>query len=296
MRPEQWAEQHDGLLCNEAARAAGLTRGQMNARRANGRYRPVRRGVVAIAGAPPTWMQHVRAVSLSCGNRFVISHQTAARLLGGRVRDDETIHVSGPLDRNVRFDFVTCHRSGTLEACDLTVWSGVPCTSPGRTVIDLSAALPPRELGALLDQFLRARMINLEEFRERVARLRPAPGRSMKTLRRLLADRVPGYDPGESELEGRIMRIIDRADLPRPSQQHRVQLDGHRYRIDFAWPDRRLYLEGNGFGFHRLASDLHRDAERQNSLVLDGWTPIEITWRMSNAHIEATLRRFLNRV
>ncbi|MCE9620727.1 MAG: hypothetical protein K8R99_00095 [Actinomycetia bacterium] len=129
-----------------------------------------------------------------------------------------------------------------------------------------------------------------------MARSRPAPGRSIKKLRIVLAARIPGYDPGESELEGRIARIIDRCGIARPSQQHRVQVDGHRYRIDFAWPDRKLYLEGNGFGFHRLSSDLDSDARRQNTLVLDGWTPIEITWRMSDAHIADTIRRFLSRV
>jgi very-short-patch-repair endonuclease len=81
-----------------------------------------------------------------------------------------------------------------------------------------------------------------------------------------------------------------------PAQQHRVVLGPSRYRIDFAWPERRLYLEGNGFGFHRLATDLDRDATRQNELVLSGWTPIELTWRMSDAVIEDTLRRFMTRV
>jgi very-short-patch-repair endonuclease len=66
-----------------------------------------------------------------------------------------------------------------------------------------------------------------------------------------------------------------------------------RYRIDFAWPDRKLYLEGNGFGFHYLSTDLDSDARRQNELVLDGWVPIEITWRMSATEIATTIRRFL---
>ena len=66
-----------------------------------------------------------------------------------------------------------------------------------------------------------------------------------------------------------------------------------RYRIDFAWPDRKLYLEGNGFGFHHLSTDLDSDARRQNELVLDGWVPIEITWRMSATEIATTIRRYL---
>ena len=88
-------------------------------------------------------------------------------------------------------------------------------------------------------------------------------------------------------------RVIDTHGLPRPTQQHRVRYGKNRYRIDFAWPDRRLYLEGNGFGWHMLATDLDSDARRQNELVLDGWVPIEITWRMTDAEIATTIRRFL---
>ncbi len=293
MRPEQWAERHDGLIPNEMARRAGLSQDQIDRRRKSGRYRKERRGVSAVAGAPRTWMQAVRAVSLACGRDVLIAFGTAARLLGAPVRDDGTIHVLASLYRPVALDGVTSHRSGLLEPGDLARRHDIPCTSPLRTVVDLSGTLSVKELGLVVDHFLRNRQIELEQLRERVARTRPAPGRSVKRLRQVLAARIPGYDPGESPLEARIARIIDRAGLPRPRQQHRVQVEGVRYRIDFAWPERKLYLEGNGFGFHRLSSDLDRDATRQNELVLAGWTPIEITWNMSNATIERTLRRFM---
>jgi hypothetical protein len=216
--------------------------------------------------------------------------------LGADVADCGSIHVIGPISRMVRLAGVTCHRSMTLEATDVIRRQGISCTSPLRTVIDMSGSLTVKALGKLVDHFLRNRQLTLEDLRERVGRSRPAPGRSIKRLRAVLAARIPGYDPGESELEGRIARIIDRAGLPRPTQQHRVRYEGERYRIDFAWPDRKVYLEGNGFGFHRLSSDLDSDAVRQNELVLAGWTPIEITWRMSDNTIETTIRRFLTRV
>ncbi len=296
MRPEQWAERHDGLLPNETASKDGLSRGQRARRRAAGRSRPVRRGIDAIAGAPQTWMQQVRAAALACGPKVWMALASAARLLGADVVEDGWIHVIGTPSRLVRLEGVKCHRSTTLEPGDLTKRHGIQCTSPIRTVVDMSGALTVAALGKLVDHFLRTGQMQLEDLRDRVGRLHAAPGRSMKRLRIVLAARIPGFDPGESELEGRIARIIDRAGLVRPAQQHRVQLDGRRYRIDFAWPDRKLYLEGNGFGFHRLSSDLDKDAVRQNTLVLGGWTPVEITWRMPDSLIEDTIRRFLARV
>ena len=151
------------------------------------------------------------------------------------------------------------------------------CTSPLRTVIDLSGPMTVAELGDVVDDFLRRKLLKLEQLRARVDRTRPAPGRSVVTLRNVLAKRLPGYDTGQSALEARIARIIDDHGLPRPAHQHRVSYGRRRYRIDFAWPDRKLYLEGNGFGSHMLATDLDSDARRQNDLVLDGWVPIEIT-------------------
>jgi hypothetical protein len=218
---------------------------------------------------------------------------TALRWLGGARFDSDNVHIIASLGRQVTMPGVTAHRSGSIEDGDIVVRDAIACTSPLRTVLDLSGTLTERELGSVVDDFVRRRVLDLERLRQRVDRTRPAPGRSVAKLRRVLAQRVPGYDPGESELEARIARIIDRAGFPRPAQQHRVSYGAARYRIDFAWPERRVYLEGNGFGFHRLGTDLDRDARRQNELVLDGWRPIEITWRMTDREIERTIRRFL---
>lgn len=193
----------------------------------------------------------------------------------------------------VRLAGVKAHRTGTFEEGDITSRREIRCTSPLRTVLDLSGTLSVGELGKLVDHFLRTKLLRLEELRGRVSRTRSAPGRSVRALHRVLRDRIPGYDPGESELEGRLARIIIRAELPAPTQQHRVSYGAARYRVDFAWPDRRLYLEGNGFGWHQLSSDLDNEATRQNEFVLDGWMPIELTWRMTDQVIETTLRRFM---
>ncbi len=290
----RWAERHDGLITTDIARTSGQTKRQLAADRASGRTRSVRRGVAVVNGTPPTWRQAVRAVLLSCGDHVAASHWTALPLLGSdSVSYIDCIHVIADLPRRVALEGVVAHRSGLIEKGDVVIRDGMRCTSPLRTVIDLSGSMSPYELGKVVDDLLRRKLLQLDELRDRVGRTRPAPGRSVATLRKVLAHRLPGYDPGESELEARIVRIIDAHALPQPAHQHRVSYGRRRYRIDFAWPDRKLYLEGNGFGSHVLATDLDSDARRQNELVLDGWVPIEITWRMSDTEIATTIRRFL---
>jgi hypothetical protein len=289
----RFAERNDGLVTNQVLFADGGTRRSREHEVAIGRLRPMRPGVAAIAGTPPTWRQSVRAVLLASGEDIAASHPTAIRLLLGVRLDDRFIHVTGPLGRQICLDGVIGHRSGQLAPDDVVVVSGMRVTSPLRTVIDMSGRIPFDTLGKLFDQFLRIDRIDLEAARERVATLRPAPGRSVRALRGLLGARIAGFDPGESPLEARIARIIDRSGLPRPVQQHEVQFDGQRFRLDFAWPEQRVFLEGNGFGFHRLASDLDRDARRQNELVMTGWRPLEVTFRMTDAEIERLLRALL---
>jgi hypothetical protein len=289
----QFAERNDGLVTNEVLAADGRTKRAREREVAAGRLRPLRPGVAAIAGAPPTWRQSVRAALLAAGDDIAASHATALRLWLGVRLDDRNIHVTGRLGRQIRLEGVVGHRSGQLVEGDVVLLHGIRVTSPLRTIIDLSGCVAFEVLGKLFDEFLRAGHIDLEQSRERVSTLRTAPGRSVRALRGLIGARIPGYDPGDSPLEARIARIIDRCGVPKPVQQYEVEFSGRRFRLDFAWPAQRVFLEGNGFGFHRLASDLDRDARRQNELVMIGWRPLEVTFRMTNVEIEHLLRSVL---
>ncbi len=91
------------------------------------------------------------------------------------------------------------------------------------------------------------------------------------------------------------MRLILRHGFPDPKPQHWVRNQGFKARLDHAYLEPRIYLEGDGFGFHFTASDLDNDARRRNRLVLDGWRPLSFTWRMTDAEIVATLDRIYDR-
>lgn len=292
MSLESWAERHDGLIVKRQARAEVGDR-TVRRRLEEGIWRQDRRGVIVVNGTPPTWRQAVRGGLLACPGALA-SHVTTLELFDAPVpaRLGHGIHVLTLLDRVVALDGIVHHRTGHLPECDVTERHGIPCTSPLRAVLDSSGSLTVRELGEIVDDLCRRRILRIEPLRERVVELRAAPGRSVRTLRAVLAGRLADFDPGESSLESRIARLIATGRIVRPAQQHKVSFGDARYRLDFAWPEQKVYLEGNGFGFHRYGSDLDRDARRQNLLVADGWRPIEITWRMTDREILATLRAF----
>lgn len=51
-----------------------------------------------------------------------------------------------------------------------------------------------------------------------------------------------------------------------------------RFRVDFAWPDRRVIVEVDG-EVHRIKARFHADIEKHALLVLAGWTVLRVGGR-----------------
>jgi hypothetical protein len=69
--------------------------------------------------------------------------------------------------------------------------------------------------------------------------------------------------------------------LPEPVRQLPVTVGGRNLRLDLAYPDAMVFLEGDGFGVHGLdPGNFENDRGRQNLLVVAGWHPLRFTWRM----------------
>ncbi len=249
-----------------------------------------RPGVYAISGSPPTWHQAVAAVALTSQPRAWVSHETAGRLWALPGVDDDVIHVVTDLDRRVRLAGVKGHRSGALFDADVTTSNRIPVTTPARSIVDLSARLTYRDLGSVVDDAIRRRLMSLESFQRCVARLPEAPGRRPVVLHALLGERLPGYDPGDSDLESRVLRLLVAHGFLPPAQQHRVRIGGRTFRIDLAYPALRLAIELDGWEFHRTRSAFDDDRTRANLLVAHGWTVVRFTSRSTDAEILSCVR------
>ncbi len=255
----------------------GFGRRQVEDRVRRGHWVGLRPGVYAMAGMPPSRDQALLAVLLSIGGQAVVSHGSAARVWEMKgVAEPEHITVTVGLDRVVRLEGVLGHRSGTLFDEDVVVVRGVVATSQARTLIDLSGSLSTGQLGQALDQSLR-KGLRLEAVRRCAGRLAPAPGRRMTRVHTLLAGRLPGYDPGDSDLETRALRVLVSAGLPVPRQQLVVRAGGRRFKLDLGYPDVRVGIELDGWEAHRTFSAFHGDRERDALLASAGWVVVHFS-------------------
>lgn len=201
------------------------------------------------------------------------------------------------LERRVRLPGVIVHRSGVWDERDVTVVGVIPVTSAARTLADLSTHLGVDGLARALDDGLRRGAVRLSAMHAVAMRFGIAPGRSPSVMHAVLAARVPGYDPGDSELETWVWLVLREAGLQLPVRRHPVRVGGRRYVLDLAYVEERISIEADGFGPHGIRSAFDADRARDRAIQLGGWrtlhftttsTPEEVVTDVSRALIDQT--------
>lgn len=283
------ASRQHGLLTRQQVLVAGWTDSVISRRLRTGRWKRLRTGVYIVGGVPASWEQRVLGACLAGGPDVVASHRTAARLWGLVSADGRTeVTVAG--DRRVRLPQTKVHQSVLLPALDRTRRRGVPATNLARTLADTSSHQDPVTVGLWLDHAMRSEQLSLLELRSCVARLSGPGRRDLRPIRAALALRLPGYDPGDSELEVRALRALHDAGLPAPVQQHQVRRpDGRLARIDLAYPAEMVAIELDGWDHHGRRSAFDPDRIRRNELTLLGWNVYQFTSTMADDVLTTTI-------
>jgi very-short-patch-repair endonuclease len=93
-------------------------------------------------------------------------------------------------------------------------------------------------------------------------------------LRRLL-DALEGVGAADlrSTLEVLLLQLADDHDLPEPAAN--AQVEG--FTVDFYWPATKLIVEADSYTYHAMPSAFERDRERDQQLILAGYTVVRFT-------------------
>jgi very-short-patch-repair endonuclease len=223
----------------------------------------------------------------------MVSHVSAGMLyrLDGIVPDDD-VHVTVSYERSLCTQpGFRLHRSQLIDDDDRRTVDGIVVTAPARTVLDLAGVLRPERLESAFEAFRRRGLLTTGELAARFETLggRGRPG--TRAVRTLIHAHL-GEPALESRLEVRAARLFRSSALPRPVRQHRlVGSDGNRYRLDFAWPDRRVAVECQGFRWHGSRLTWKQDSARTTAIESLGWRVLTVTWDDVVERPSATLDR-----
>lgn len=251
------AVRQHGVVSSRQLGSLGFDRAAIHRRAAAGRLHRVHRGVYAVGHPPLSLESRWMAAVLACGDGAVLSHVSAASLLGLLRPTPGLIHVSVPTySGRHSHTGVRLHRCASLKGQPLAGRRGIPVTAPARTIEDIEGMLP----AWLVRQAVR---------KAELAGVRLSPKNKA--------------DGTRSDLERDFLRLCRRFAIPAPEVN--VKVGG--WTVDFLWRRQGIAVETDFYGYHRGRVAFREDRARDLGLRRHGFSVHRFSEEQVNEQPEA---------
>ena len=285
------AERQLALITTRQLHTAGLPRGSVEWRVANGSLHPRFRGVYLIGHPIPVPGAAELAAVLACGERAFVSHRSAAVVWGLVETPGDAVDVTVVRRRSRSRDGLRVHRVEALADADQSERRGIPVTAPARTVIDFTSTAGAEEAERVIAEAFALRLVTEPQIRAAIER---APGRAGVARVQAILGQPGGPKRTRSGGERAMLRLVRSAQLPAPRTNYPVA----GYSADFCWPDQRLIVELDGLDFHSGRGALERDHRRDIVHKNAGYDVLRFTVRQLEEeplYVAAVIARALDR-
>ncbi len=256
----QLAARQSGHVTREQLLVVGVSSRAIGYRLQSGAYVQTFRGVYALGYRRRSPREHAHAAVLACGERAVLSHDSAAALYGLRSWP-RVPEVTCPTAH--RRPGIRIHRSRTLTRAQITSQYGIRVTTAARAIADIAHRLTDAQLIHAVGDARRAGHLGPTEL-ERLT------GSSVRIAR--LID--PGQAPSDSMFMATFLVFVARHRLPAPLIEQRF----HGFRVDAMYPSQRLIVELDSYEFHRDRDRFENDRRRDAVALGHGYVTFRITW------------------
>jgi very-short-patch-repair endonuclease len=271
---ERLARRQHGVVGREQLLKLGMGRRAIARRLAQRRLHEMHRSVYVLGARRISRKGRWMAAVLACGEGALLSHRSAARLWSLAPPGSEWVDVTCPGRRVNRVGIVS-HRGFVLDD-EREVMDGIPVTSPFRTILDLAAVAPMREVERA---FHAAEVRRLTDRVSLPVLLERYPGRrGTRNLRALLESPEPiGFT--RNDFEEAFRAFVDARGISRPRMNGDLWMRGRFFQIDALWERERVAVELDSRSVHGTTKNFESDRQRDRILVAEGWKTLRITWR-----------------
>lgn len=264
------AEAQYGVVSYRQLRELGFSKGHVYRAHEAHRLRRVHRGVYAVGHSELSSHGRCRAALLAFNDNAVLSHRSAGWLWGlfPTCRDEVDVTFAGKGRRKG----IRIHRVMAIADRDTGTLERIPVTSLPRTLFDIAASEPKRELERAVDRARRRNLLDLHLLDQILQRRIQVPGAAQ--LRQVLdLYRKPVFDRARSELL--FVDALEKEGVLLPALN--IWVD--EWEIDAYWEAERFAVEVDGWETHGSREAFENDRLRQEEMKLAGIDSIRISAR-----------------
>ncbi len=267
-----------GVVARADLLAAGLSPDEIRHRMRTGALLQAHPGVYRVGHQAPSTAADYLAAVRACGPRARLCGLAAAHDYGiwrGRAPRPEVV---APSERRVAG--VVTHRA-RLDPADTTVWNQIPMVTVARALVEIGGRLEAAALARACHEAGVRFRTTPGQVAQALSRWPNAPGSA--ALRRVMAG---DEKVALSRLESRFLELLRRARLPLPVTNRPA---GGR-RVDCRWPEQRVTVELDSYGFHNSRLAWERDHRREREAYARGDAFRRYTWGDVFEHPAALLQ------
>lgn len=251
-----------------------------------------RPGVYVIAGVPRSKERDLLSACLA--GEGAASHRSAAWMERFPRIASLRPEITTAAGKRVRLPGVKAHRSTYLPPHHLTVVEGIPCTSPARTAVDLSAVLGDDSVKRMLQDAHHHRIVSYAEVIGVLGDVRRRGRRRVAHLSPILDDLLSTGEKSQSGGETWVVRTVVKAGIRMPDQQIWVVANGQRYCIDVGWLPEKVGVDFDGWWAHgQTRGAFDGDRDRISELELAGWLMLPATSNTTESVLVDRVQRAL---
>jgi hypothetical protein len=285
------ADDQHGVVSRQQLRELGIGDSTITARIASGYLRPLFRETFAVGHRSITRSGHMRAATLACKSGTVVSHGSAAELLGLWNKQLPVVHVIPPDWSGRKIPGIRWHRVRLPTPDEIEIHGGVSCTSNSRTIVDMAGESGWGRLRGLVEQAAVLRRLDVEEIDLVLSRGRRLGAPRLRAILAAWRNTAEPRARVRSRLEARLLPRLIEEGLPAPQTNVSLLLEGHRLEVDFLWKERRLAVETDGEETHGTSIAFQRDRWRDQLLLAAGYRTARVTWAQVRDEPNAVVSR-----